>query len=407
VLEPAGGIVRDLGTAEHPQAAAVAMGYIRAVLAPEEHARATLWIVDDSPLEAELARKALAPAFDAEVFHDASAMLERFAAGERPTVLVVDWYMPNISGIDVCTFVRTVADSAELPIIVLTATGTEEDLLRGLAAGANDFVTKPFRVAELTARVTSLAEASRRHHRLQRAELDLRDEAAFREKFIAILAHDLRQPLNVFAMGTGLLESSASMDARLNAISTRLANAASRMQRMLDELLDFSRSRHHDGIPVNRAPSDIAEVAERVVDEVRHANPDRELVLNVTGDCFGDWDADRIAQVFSNLIANALQHGTPTCAVAVEVRGDGEGVNISVENACPPIPPSVRATIFDPFRQAAPSRSGLGLGLYIVRAIVRAHGGDVAVESDETSTRFVARVLRTAAPTRAYSVAQR
>jgi signal transduction histidine kinase len=367
---------------------------IRVSAPSEDEFRAAIWIVDDSPLQAELSREALASAFDVVVFLDAGPLLERLATNQRPDVLIVDWHMPNVSGLDVCTFVRTMANASELPILFLTASEDRDDVLAGLGAGANDFVKKPFRAEELNARVASLARGSRLHQKLADAELDLREEAAFRERFMAILAHDLRQPLNVFVMGSGLLAESGGESGPLGIVSKRFANAASRMQRMLDEMLDFSRSRHHHGIPIERKPSDVAEVAARIVAEVALAHPNRQIGLEVHGDCTGDWDADRVAQVFSNLVGNALVHSATTFPVCVSVHADDVGVDIEVENRCARIPETVLATIFEPFRQGAASRAGLGLGLYIVRQIVRAHGGEVSVDSGDTRTLFTARLLR-------------
>lgn len=358
--------------------------------------RPAVWLVDDSPLELELSRRVLSRDFDLAVYADAAKMLEDLASQKRPDLLIVDWHMPNMSGLDVCNHVRTFANSAELPILILTANGSVDELVAGLQSGANDFVTKPYREAELTARVASLAIAARLHHKLSVAETGLREEAEFREKFIAILAHDLRQPLNVFAMGAGLLSDGAPS----GGISRRFVNAASRMNRMLDDLLDFSRSRQRNGIPISRTHGDVGQVANEVVEEVRHANPHRKIALEVSGNCRGDWDADRIAQVFSNLIGNALEHSSSEFSVNVTVEGDEHGVEIVVENACPRIAEDVLLTIFDPFRQAKASRAGLGLGLYIVRAIVRAHGGDVFVDSDDTRTRFIAKLVRGVAAAR-------
>jgi signal transduction histidine kinase len=359
-----------------------------------QEARPAVWLLDDSKLEGEMSRRVLACNFDVRTFTDPAVMLEQLAASTRPALLVIDWHMPEMSGLDVCKYVRTIANSAELPILILTATGSSDDLVAGLQAGANDFVTKPCRDAELTARVASLTVASSLHHKLSLAETGLRDEAEFREKFIAILAHDLRQPLNVFAMGASLLADGAPA----GGVSRRFVTAAGRMNRMLDDLLDFSRSRQRNGIPIERASSDVAAVANEVVEEVRHANPGREITLVTNGDCRGEWDADRVAQVFSNLLGNALEHSTSDFPIHVTVRGDGDGVELIVENACPRIADEVVLTIFDPFRQGKPSRTGLGLGLYIVRAIVRAHGGDVFVDSNDQRTRFVARLLRGGAP---------
>ncbi len=361
---------------------------VRVSTLSDNDSRAMIWIVDDSPLQAELSREALAPAFDVVVFLDAGLLLERFATKQLPDVLIVDWHMPNVSGLDVCTFVRTMANASELPILFLTASENQDDVLAGLGAGANDFVKKPFRTEELNARVASLARGSRLHQKLADAELDLREEAAFRERFMAILAHDLRQPLNVFVMGSGLLAETGGASGPLAIVSKRFANAASRMERMLDELLDFSRSRHHHGIPIERKPSDVAEVATRVVAEVAHAHPERKIVLEVHGDCTGDWDADRVAQVFSNLVGNALVHSATTFPVRVSVHPDDVGLDIEVENTCARIPETVLATIFDPFRQGAATRAGLGLGLYIVQQIAMAHGATCTLESNERETVF-------------------
>src|SRR6478752_3993611 len=118
--------------------------------------RAIIWIVDDSALQGEVTRKSLEAHHAVTVFDMVGPMLERLAAGERPDLLVLDWHMPEISGLEACRFVRGMADGAELPIIVLTATGHHDDLLLGLSAGANDFVRKPCEETELNARVAAL-----------------------------------------------------------------------------------------------------------------------------------------------------------------------------------------------------------------------------------------------------------
>ena len=136
--------------------------------------RARIWLVDDSPLEREIARRLLAEQYEVEVFADGPPVLERLASGERPDVLVLDWHMPQMSGLEVCRFLRERFDEASLPILVLTATGGQDDLLEGLAAGANDFVTKTFDPAELRARVGTLARARLLHDTLKQTELATR-----------------------------------------------------------------------------------------------------------------------------------------------------------------------------------------------------------------------------------------
>ena len=354
---------------------------------------AVIWLVDDSALQRELTRRSLARYHEVVLFDMVGPMLERLSAGERPDLLVLDWHMPEISGLEACRYVRGIADGAELPIIVLTATGHHEDLLEGLSAGANDFVRKPCHEAELQARVAALVRTKRLHGRLAVAEAALRDEASFRERFLAILAHDLRQPLNVFALGSETLAAAETPQAVRERVKTHFERATARMQRMIAELLDFSRSRPQGGgMPIAPHAVDLAVTVRDVVDEVQLAHPGRNLKLSVGPSCKGTWDADRLAQVVSNLVENALAHSAPDSPVTVALTAANGRADLTVENRGKPIDAGALATLFDPFRRAssgAVGDRGLGLGLYIVDRIARAHGGSVAVRSDEAITRFV------------------
>jgi signal transduction histidine kinase len=290
-----------------------------------------------------------------------------------------------------------------LPIVVLTATGHHGDLLDGLSAGANDFVRKPCHETELNARVNALVRTKRLHGRLSVAESALREEASFRERFLAILAHDLRQPLNVFALGSETLAAADTPQDVRDRVKTHFDKATGRMQRMIGELLDFSRTRPQGGgMPIAPKTVDLADIVRDVVDEVRLAQPKRELTLDVVSTCRGTWDADRLAQVVSNLVENALAHSAPDSPVRVVLTSVEDRVDVTVENHGSPIAPEVLASLFDPFKRGS-SRTigarGLGLGLYIVDQIARAHGGKVMVRSDAAVTRFnVTLPLSAAAP---------
>ena len=353
---------------------------------------AVIWLVDDSALQGEITRHSLAHFHEVHVFSMVGPMLERLAAGERPDLLVLDWHMPEISGLEACRFVRGIADGAELPIIVLTATGHHDDLLIGLSAGANDFVRKPCEETELNARVAALVRTKRLHSRLVAAEASLRDEASFRERFLAILAHDLRQPLNVFALGSETLAAADTPQDVRDRVKGHFDKATGRMQRMIAELLDFSRSRPQGGgMPIAPQEVDLVAVVRDVVDEVKLAHPGRTLTVEMGESCTGNWDADRMAQLVSNLLENAVAHSKPESAVRVALASVEGRVDVTVDNHGQPIAAEVLATLFDPFRRGAPRAvrdRGLGLGLYIVDQIARAHGGAVTVRSDEALTRF-------------------
>jgi signal transduction histidine kinase len=353
--------------------------------------RPIVWVLDDSPLEAEVTRRALTPGYAVEVFADGAAMLERVAQGQRPDTLVLDWYMPSLSGREVCAFVRQTFDQSSLPIVILTSTDAHEDLLAGLSAGANDFIKKPFHADELRARVAGLVERRRLNDLYQR-------EAALRERFIGILGHDLRQPLNTFVIGTAALLNGSLAEGQAKTVG-RLAGAARRMQRMISDLLDLTQSRVGGGIPIVRRELDLSDPCLRVVEELRMGHPGRSLELTFSGGTEGSYDRDRIMQMCTNLIANALEHGSPSCPIVVSLTGSEEDVLLAVENQGPPIPASQLPSLFDPFRRGAVTSGakGLGLGLFIVEQIALGHGGSVSVESDEAKTRFVVTLPREAA----------
>jgi signal transduction histidine kinase len=360
--------------------------------------RASVWVVDDSPLQTEVIREALASRFEHAAFTSGAAVLERLASGEAPDVLILDWYMPDLSGADVCRFIRATINSAQLPILVLTAIGTTDDLIEALASGANDFVNKPVSDVELNARVAGLVRLTKLHSRLSETERKLRLEAVFRERFMGMLAHDLRQPLSTVVMGCQALAGLQVSDAAAAVIARQL-RAAERMQRMVTDLLESTRQRPESGMPMDRSRTDFAAVARASLDEIRSAHADRELELSVEGLCHGHWDADRLAQILSNLIGNALAHGARDGRVDVRLTGSEEAVELRVVNRGEPITKEAFETLSQPFSRSGDVRrsgKGSGLGLRIVHHIVAAHGGTLAAESQAGETHVIVRLPREA-----------
>ena len=212
----------------------------------------------------------------------------------------------------------------------------------------------------------------------------------FRDQFIGILSHDLRTPLGAVTAGAALLAVAGDNPERRGRIVARIMSSAQRMERMLGDLLDLTRTRLGGSLPLKRRPANLQQVCEEAMMEIGAGHPAAVLRLHVNGDLGGEWDVDRLEQVVSNLVGNAIQHGNGT-AITLTGQEHGNSVTLTVHNEGPPIPPEVLPYIFEPLargRADAASHS-IGLGLFIARAIVSAHGGHIHVTSStDTGTTF-------------------
>ena len=207
-----------------------------------------------------------------------------------------------------------------------------------------------------------------------------------RELFLGALGHDLRNPLNTISLAASSLTRRTDLPEIALKPAARIAASAERMARLIGDLLDFARSQSGD-IPVDPQPCRLSEVAQDIVAEIKVTHPDREIRVKAQGGCEGRWDRGRMAQVFQNLVANAVDHGKADQPVEVITGCSEDVVFAQVTNRGPTIPPEERAKIFEPFRRSGSSK-GLGLGLYVARAIVEAHGGKIHVESQDGETTF-------------------
>jgi PAS domain S-box-containing protein len=242
------------------------------------------------------------------------------------------------------------------------------------------------RAGNISAAVVTFVDVSE----LRRAEAAARRAAEFGEKLIAIVSHDLRNPLNAIHLSVTQLLHSEALPAREQRAAARIAKSTDRMKRMISELLDFTRGRLGGGIPIHRVPGDLRAVVRQGVEELEAAWPERTLRLHVEGGRFdGAWDADRLVQVVSNLGSNAVQYSPPETPVSFHLQEADGTVVLEVHNEGAPIPPEALPHLFDPFRRASSGGGGLGLGLYIVEQVVSGHGGRIDVRSTaESGTTF-------------------
>jgi signal transduction histidine kinase len=214
----------------------------------------------------------------------------------------------------------------------------------------------------------------------------------FRSQFVGILSHDLRSPLGAVTTGVALLAVPEDNPVRRARVTARMMASCERMERLIGDLLDLTRTRLGGAMPLDRRDADLEEICADVVTECQAAHPDAVIEFETSGHLAGQWDADRLAQVVSNLLGNAIQHGAGT-PVTLVVKEEDDAITLAVQNGGTPIPPDALPTIFEPLASApaegAARRRSIGLGLFIARAIVAAHGGDIgATSSAESGTTF-------------------
>ena len=358
-------------------------------------------LVDDLQ-ENLLALAALLAADDVEVLtaRSGSEALELLLVHEV-ALAFLDVQMPDMDGFELAELMRGSDRTRHIPLIFVTAGAREQQrLFQGYESGAVDFIYKPIEPYILRNKAQVFFQLYRQKQQIA-AELNDRTETLrLNEMFSALLAHDLRSPLSAIIGSAHILQRRSS-DAAAVETAGRILASGTRMARMIEDMLDLARARLGGGIMIKREPADFKALVERVVREHQAAAPARLIESTVEGDCNGEWDTERIAQVASNLIGNALKHGEAKGPVEVRLNGNApDSVTLIVKNRGS-IPPHIVQHLFDPFRgsQRQSGRAeGLGLGLYIVSQIVQAHGGNVEVDTGkDDATVFRVRIPRTAA----------
>ncbi len=257
--------------------------------------------------------------------------------------------------------------------VVITALRNSDGSLLGFAKVTRDLTER--REAEETQRAL-VAERAKLEEKSRTQE--------FQERFLAILGHDLRNPLASIDMGAGILRQ-LSKDPATTRILDRMRASSLRMSRMIEQILDLTRARLTGGLPLNPKPMDLRDLIARIVEELRIVHPARTIELRA-GPLPGIWDPDRLEQVFSNLVGNALLYGDPDRPITIDGRSEGRLISVEVHNEGVPIADEMQPTIFSPFRRGerdsrTAKTAGLGLGLYISREVTVSHGGNLDLQS--------------------------
>jgi signal transduction histidine kinase len=221
-----------------------------------------------------------------------------------------------------------------------------------------------------------------------------------RTLFLGTLIHDMRNPLGAISNAAQLLPDIGPLNETQVKLAGQIRTSAANLNRLVSDLIDATRVRLGKKVPIHPAPMDMCEAMHQAAKEARTFHPDYGIAIDATGNLSGEWDEKRIGQVLSNLIGNAMQHGKKGAEIKIEAKGNGEDIYLSVHNDGDPIPPNLLPTLFNPLTRGENDKqksqpSSLGLGLFIAKEIVTAHGGDISVTSTENDgTTFIARLPR-------------
>jgi two-component system, sensor histidine kinase and response regulator len=311
---------------------------------------------------------------------------------------LLDVQMPEMDGFELAELMRGSERTRQIPIIFVTAGAHEQHrVFQGYESGAVDFLFKPIEPHILQSKAEVFFQLHRHKQQLARELREKTETLRLNEMLTAALSHDLRSPLNAVLTSAVLIQR-RSTEPPVQEIAGQILSSSRRMSRMIEDMLDMARARLAGGIPLKREPADLGALVDRVVSEIQATHPARRIEVKQAGNLTGSWDGERLAQVASNLLGNALQHGASGGLVRVTADGRrATEVLLKVENTGT-IPADLLPELFDPFRGAqrqAGRTDGLGLGLYIVQQIVLAHSGTVDVQSgDDDKTVFVVTIPR-------------
>jgi two-component system sensor histidine kinase/response regulator len=355
-------------------------------------------LVDDLP-ENLLALSELLREEDVEILEARSGIeaLEILLVHDVALALL-DVQMPDMDGFQLAELMRGSARVRRVPIIFVTAGARDQHrMFRGYESGAVDFLYKPIDPRILRNKASIFFQLDRQRRQLDRQLHERTETLRLNEMFTALLAHDLRNPLSAIMTSGRLIERIAAEPIAKDA-AARVLSSGRRMGRLIEDMLDLARARVGNGIAIKREEGDLGVLIGPVVREQQAASPARHIEIVSRGVLKGEWDAERIAQVASNLIGNAIKHGDPNGPVVVSLDGThSDTVCLSVANDGV-IPAERHAGLFDPFKdgqQRVGRNEGLGLGLYIVQQIVTAHAGSIDVRTeDERLTVFRVRLPR-------------
>jgi signal transduction histidine kinase len=353
-----------------------------AIAVAERHA---VLIVDESRTNLAAYRAILEPLGRDIVTATSGPEAVDLLARQQFALLLIDVRFPEIDGFATVELLRRQLHRLT-PVVFVTGGGDDETMRRAYDFGAVDYLVKPVQSDVLRGKARNLLAMYEMGMELRRHDTN-----------IGVVAHDLRNPLSAIRTCVTLLRSVPDATDMVASVADMIDRSVQRMTTMIEDVFDFARGRVSGGISLTRGLMDMGSVSHSIAQEISAAHAVARIEVKTAGRLTGEWDQARIERAMSNLFANAVEHGGG--AVTVTAVGERDHVVVTVWNDGEPIPAERLPLLFEPFQKGDRSPGGLGLGLFIVREIVRAHDGTVAVSSSATAgTMFTVRLPRGTRP---------
>jgi two-component system, sensor histidine kinase and response regulator len=348
--------------------------------------RPTLLVVDDEVINIDILIEALGDDYAVRVATDGAAALQSVAKA-LPDLILLDVMMPGMDGFEVCRRLKDDSSTREIPIIFLTALNETADKVKGFSVGSVDYVTKPFQLEEIHARVEAHLELRRRRHELQQSYDRLRELEALRDSLVHMIVHDMRSPLSVILGNLELAQIQPLPQTVAEFIDNALQNTETLLT-MISTLLDISKMEAGQ-MTLEYSSVDLEALTGEVIRMVAPLKGRRRLAIALREKmeplrC----DAELIRRVLQNLIVNAIKftdEKTGVVTLLLESGADGK-VHLSVVDNGQGIPLEYRERVFDKFCQVMARKEGnrysTGLGLTFCKLAVEAHGGRIGLDSE-------------------------
>jgi len=310
------------------------------------------------------------------------------AAASPPELVLLDINMPTMDGLQVCRHLKQVEPLRDIPVIFLTALADTADKVRAFEAGGADYITKPFQVEEVLARVGAHLQLRRSRARLQASFERLRALEQMRDDLTNMVVHDLRSPLGALMMTLEFMHS--ELHGRIgepgNACVQSALQAATSANRLVNDILDVARM-EEGRLPLDLQPTDLVEPCREAMEMLRAWDRTRQLQMAADGPVEVRCDRTLVRRVVENLVGNAIKHTPSSGSILVKVDRNGTTARIEVRDNGRGVPPEARGLIFDRYTSLVARKDSryhsAGLGLTFCRLVVEAHGGRIGVEGVE------------------------